>query len=127
MKYTARQVAHAYCASLEKKTEKEREALAKRFPRVLARLGMSTHARLILREIEKLKLKEKGYSLVEIEAPDSIPAGLSGEIEVALGKKIHISEKINPDVIAGLRILIDDELFVDASARTQIERLFHKN
>mgnify|MGYP003394656396 FL=1 len=62
---------------------------------------------------------------VRIESAAPVSAQLKKEISEILGKKIVLEEKTRPDLLAGIKILVDDELLIDATGKRQLERIFH--
>ncbi|TSC75151.1 MAG: ATP synthase subunit delta [Parcubacteria group bacterium Gr01-1014_33] len=124
MKYSPRQYAAALCGVLEKKSERERKEVVKNFLRALAREKMHAKLPMILREAEKQILARQGIKKVSVESASPLSAKIKKEIGAIFGKKIHLEEKTNPALLAGIKILVDDELLVDASGRRRVERLF---
>ncbi len=125
MRYSPRQYAAALLASLKGKTETEQNRLLKSFLVLVRQRGDSRRLGAIVREVEKQSLKEHGWKKVLLESPDPITSQMKKEMGEVLGKNILWQEKINPDLVAGIRILINDEILVDASAKTQLRRIFN--
>ena len=98
----------------------------RRFLFLLSKKGDRSRLGLIVREFEKERLAALGIKKVHLESADPIPAGVKKEMEALLGRNVLFREKINPALIAGLKILINDELLIDASAKTSLDRLFQK-
>ena len=79
----------------------------------------------IFREIEKQHLKNEGKKKVVVQSASALSKNIKKEIVDILGKKILYAESIKRNLGAGIKILIDDEVLVDATARGQISKLFH--
>lgn len=126
MRYRILQYAEALSGALEHKSEKEQRTVARRFAAVLARHRMLGKAEAILAAYEKLTLRAQGARKVLIQSASPISAQLKKEIQKILGAKIHFEEKETPGLLAGIKILIDDELLIDASGRRQMERMFDR-
>lgn len=124
MKYSARQYAAALLAATADKSEAEQKRTIRRLLALLSRNGDRTKTSTILRETQKQYFKNAGLRKVIVEAPESISSGLAKEIKQVLGKRAIVTEKINPALLAGVKILVDDELLIDASAETRLKRLF---
>ena len=124
MKYSPKQYAACLLEALEGKPEKARKEIMARFLGLLLKGGDWKKSNDILCETEKLVLKKNGLKKVRAEAPQQIPALLKDEIEKIIGRKIYFSPKVNPSLLGGIKILVDDELLIDASARRQIEKMF---
>lgn len=124
MRYSTRQYAAALLASLKGRTEAQQQRLLGRFLVLVGRKGDSRRLGLILREVERQNLRERGLKKVLAETPDPVTPRIKKEIEKILGKNILLQEKIDPGLVAGIKILINDEILIDASARAQLRRLF---
>ena len=81
---------------------------------------------LIITAYEKLVLQKTGTRKVRIESASPITEKLKKEIDDILGGKIYFEEAQNLDLLAGVKIMVDNELLIDASARRQMERIFVK-
>ena len=126
MRYSLKQYASVLLSALDGKSEKERKEILRRFVDILAKNRDITRLGAILREVEREYLKKSGMKKVWVESVSPLSAGLRKEIEAAVGGKTYLHEKINPSLLGGIRILINDELLIDASARRQIDKLFSR-
>jgi len=126
MKYTAKQYAGAIIEALEGKNLKAQKEIMERFLRLIVKNGDWGLRSAILIALEKLILKKKDLKKVCVEAPQEISVTLKSEIEKIFGRRIHLFQKINPSLLGGIKILIDDEVLIDASARKQIDKMFAK-
>ena len=124
MRYSPRQYAAALLALLKGRPEAVEQRLQRQFLVLVGQKGDSRRLGLILKEVEKQDLREQGLKKVLVETPDPITPQIKKGIREVLGKDILIQEKINPELIAGIKILINDEILVDASAKTQLRKLF---
>ena len=124
MKYRPAQYAQALHAALTDASAAKQKEIMARFAALLVRHRMSGKSGAVVAAYEKIVLRASGMRKVKIES--AAPAGerLKKEISDILGKKILIEAKIRPDLLAGVRILVDDELLIDASGKRQVERIF---
>ena len=80
----------------------------------------------IFGEFENYRKNKKGLVDVFIESPFGIDSGEKSKIKEAVSKKIgktpELKEKINPSLVAGLKIQIND-LLIDTSVRTKLRNL----
>jgi F0F1-type ATP synthase delta subunit len=124
MRHTVRQYAEALTEGLEGKKESRRgEALA-RFVKMLRRNGDMQHLDRILVQYERMFLAKSGLVKIEIESPAKLSDALVHEIESSVGKPVVLIEKTNPKLLAGLRILLNDTLLIDATGKRRLESLF---
>ncbi len=124
MKYRIAQYAQALHAALKDAPASKQKETMRRFAALLTRHRMSGKSDLIVGSYEKIILSEGGVRKVSIESAAPMSERLKKEIGEIMGKKIVVEEKTRPDLLAGIKILVDDELLIDASARRQIERIF---
>ena len=126
MRYSNTQYASALHQALKEKSSVQRKAVLKNFLLILRKQRIAVTLPRILQEVEKQYLKEEGMRkvMVELAAPRK---NLKADIEKILGSKVLLEQKTNPELLAGIRILVDDELLVDASGRRQLGKLFLVN
>jgi len=122
MKYTIRQYAAAFFAAYQDKAEPEQKEVVRNFLSILRKNKDWVKLGQILHEVEKLYYRKTGLKKVEIETA-SFMETLRQDIENILGKNIFIKEKVNPEVLAGVKILINDEILIDATAQSQLRRM----
>lgn len=126
MKYSNSQYAQALWEGLKGKSASERREVLKNFLVVLRKNRDGARLNRILEEVERASLKNAGMKKVEVESAAELSRGTKREIEAILGKKIVLSGKINPAILAGMKIMVDDELLIDATASRQLSQMFLK-
>lgn len=124
MKHSPKQYAAALLSALDKKSVAEKKKTLHQFLSLMSRRGDSARLGLVVREVEKQYLRKKGLKKVFLESADPALPKIKKEVEEILGKNIILEEKINPTLLAGIKILVNDELLVDASAESQLRKLF---
>ncbi len=126
MKYSTTQYAISLSEALNKKSESERKNILKNFVVFLHKNKQLSRLPYIIKELERQHFKKLGVRQVVVESASEISQATRKEIKEIMGDKIFISEKVVPDILAGIRMIIDDETFIDGSARGQLEKLFIK-
>ncbi|MBI3442193.1 MAG: F0F1 ATP synthase subunit delta [Candidatus Sungbacteria bacterium] len=126
MKYRIAQYAEALHAALKDAPASKQKQIMRRFAALLARHRMSGKSDSVVAAYEKIVLRENGVRKVKIESAAPVSEQLKKEIGQILGKEVLIEEKTRPDLLAGVKILVDGELLIDASAKRQLERIFQK-
>lgn len=124
MKYRVTQYAEALHAALKNAPASKHKEVMRRLAVLLTRHRMSGKSDLVVAAYEKIVLRESGRRKVRIESAAPVSERLKKEIGGILGKKILVEEKTSPELFAGIKILVDDELLIDASAKRQLEKLF---
>jgi len=87
----------------------------------------------VLRELEEAfhrrKLVEDGAAEGVVESAQPLGAGELSELSAALGrrlgKRVHLENRVVPDLIAGVRVTVDNRM-IDYSAQGRLEGLRRK-
>lgn len=124
MKYSPRQYALALQAALQEKTAKEQKDILRNFLRLIVKNRDLPRLNLITNEVERGERKTKGILRVEVSSSHPPSERLKTELKKILGKKIFFAEKTEPGLLAGVKILIEDETLIDATAKNQIAKMF---
>lgn len=124
MKYRGTQYAQALVESLERAPAAERRIRARRFFSILARNGDWRELPEILRHAERMVRVRSGVRTVEIKSSAPLSAAVRMEIRKLLDSKALIRETVEPRLLAGLTMLIDEDVFIDASAASRLGHLF---
>lgn len=126
MRYTIKQYAYVLLSVYSDKAGEEKREVIKRFLGVLRKNRDGPKLSLILQEAEKIHFKESGLRKIDLESASGASETAKKEISEILDGNLFFREKINPELLAGIRILIDGETLIDASAKKQMDRLFVK-
>ena len=124
MKHTSSQYAQSLMLALKNKPENEQKKIMGNFLCILRKNRDWRERGKIFRETEKRLLKESGIKKVSVETPSPISKKLKEEIEGVFGGKIFFRAAIKNDLHAGIRIEIDDEILIDATAKSRLKKLF---
>lgn len=120
MRYSPKQYAAALNVALKGKNVSERRDVIKGLLGILRKNRDSAKLSRILKDLEMQHLRELGLRKVRVESASPLPPKVKSEIKDIFKKDVYLEEEINPELLAGLRILIDEELFIDASAKRRI-------
>ncbi len=124
MKYSSQHYARALVEVLDAIPARERTGAIRRFVGILARRGALASLGRILNECEKLLWRRSGRRKVEIQSTTPLDASVRRAIRRSLGKDIVAVETVRPEILGGMRIIIDDEILIDASAKQSVDMLF---
>lgn len=125
MRYTVMQYAEALAAALGDAAADKRPAMIRRFLRLLQKNRDTKLLGAVIRKTERRWLADQNLHKVAVASASPLQPAVKKEIEEALVKKPLWEEKIDPALLGGIRILIDDELLIDASARRRLDRMFN--
>jgi F0F1-type ATP synthase delta subunit len=124
MKYTPSQYAAALTDALESAAPEARRDILRRFMRILARNKDTRRLGAILRQVARRSLAARGLRKVSVTSASPLPPRTKKDIEAALGTGALWEEAVDPAILGGVRILVDDELLIDATARRRLDRMF---
>ena len=127
MNYSVRHYAQALSDALENKPASHTPAIASTFVAVLRKHRKLTKLPFILQAVERIEFKKQGLVKVEVESASPLSDDIKESIIQSVGGRVFLTERIRPDILAGVRITIDDEFFIDASALRQIQRMFSRD
>lgn len=124
MTYTHIHYAQALAAALKGKSAAEQKQIAARLFRRLTRARALKERGRIVRETSRIMRRQEGIIAAEVHSAAPLSAEKRRAIKLALGKKALITQTINPHLLAGVRILINEDILIDATARRRLTALF---
>lgn len=124
MRYNPKQYAQALYESLRDIGAKEDEVdlVFKNFYSILLRNNDLKLINKIIEKIEEIDKEEKGVVEVEVTGAEEIDKDLVSKLHSLIGKKAEIQEKVDPGLIGGLKIQIND-LLIDGSIKAKLNKL----
>jgi len=125
MKYTSQQYAKALYDSLKKSDEEGAGLIFKNFYNVLLRNNDLGLINKIIEKIEEIDKKERNIVEVKIDSANKLTQETQDKLRNLMGDKAQIKERVNPRLIGGLKIQIDD-LLIDGSIRGKLDKLKRK-
>ncbi|MBI4086581.1 F0F1 ATP synthase subunit delta [Candidatus Kaiserbacteria bacterium] len=124
MKYKAAQYAEALVGSIVDAEPEVARTRIRAFAALLRRHRMLGKAESIMRVVERRLASRAGAVRVTLETPESAAPALQKQVSDVFDGKAWIEEKVRPELLAGVRILVDDETLVDASAKRRLAQMF---
>jgi len=124
MRFNTRIYIKALLDALEKKEDEKKREILRRFLIILRKNRDLAKLNLILRGVEKEYLKRTNLKKINIEAAAKIKDPLRQKVLNIFGRKSLLIEKTNPELLAGIKIIVDNELLIDASGKKLIDTLF---
>lgn len=123
MKYKPKLYAEALAGALLKK-DIDGNKIADNFLRLLEKNGDMQKASQIVLLAKKLFIKKTGRRQLTIESARKIKAKQKELVDSILQKGDIIEEKINKDLLAGIKIIINGEKQFDASMQKKLNNIF---
>jgi F0F1-type ATP synthase delta subunit len=93
------------------------------FLKILQSKGLERKAGEILDLTEDLLLQKQGKRKITFETARKMTAGQKRILENFVKKGDVVKEKINPELIAGVKIIINESKQFDASMQTKLSRI----
>ncbi len=128
MKYPAHIYAKALVEVLadeEKKGAftKEQQRVADNFVALVRRNGDEAHLRKLLEEASRMARGLGGARKVIVESARPFTSSQRKEVERFIKKEDVVVEKVDPALVAGMRITVNDEMQFDGSLRRKLAEL----
>ncbi len=122
--------AHFYAKALAEAAsapDAEGRAIAKNFAELLARNGDEALARKILEEASRYARGKSGIRKVAIGSARPLTPAQRKALAPILRPGDVVVEEVIPDLIAGVRVIVDDEMLFDGSLRGRLDAIFKNN
>ncbi len=124
MKHSRKTYAKAFGElAAQSRSRTEEATLVKNFLRTIAKNNDTHQLKKIFEETEKLLRVKSGRRTIVVETARALP-GLPGRLKNFLNKNDLLEEKKNPELIAGIKITVNDEEQFDGTLKRKIEKLF---
>lgn len=116
---------HIYAKALVEVLEDPRvktETATKNFIALVRKNGDEAHVRKILEEASRFSRGRDGIRKVTIASARALTAAQDADVRRFLEKGDVVEKRIEPDLVAGVKIIIDDELQFDGSLKKKLDR-----
>lgn len=127
MRFTNAQYAQALYQTLTDKKGKDRIALIQRFVALLQAHKASSRTDRILEKFEAYSLAADGLLKIEVESAAPLSPEIRRDIQTAVKQKVFFDESIHPELLAGIKLIINNEILIDATAVWRIDSLLRHN
>ncbi|MCL4405495.1 MAG: F0F1 ATP synthase subunit delta [Patescibacteria group bacterium] len=124
MKYPAHIYATALAKAIAAAPSEKAEQIAKNFISLVQRNGDASSLRKILEETSRYVRRDSGIRKVTIESARELSAQNKKEIAKFVKPGDIVVENINPELVAGVRVIIDDELQLDETLKGKLDKIF---
>ncbi len=127
MKYPAHIYAKAFVETMAEAPKAKREAIARNFIAVVRKNGDEVSLKKILEEAARLERARTGIRKVTFESARPLTAAQRKKLIRFAAKGDVIEERVDPGLVAGMRIFLDDEREFDGSLAGKLNVLFNTN
>ena len=119
MKYKSKIYAEAI-ADLELESKSDKKKISDSFLKILQKNGDMKKAKEVISLAENLYFKKTGKRKVILEMARKI----KNISDLFTKKDDVVKEKINPEIVAGIKIIINNEKQLDFSLKNKLDRIF---
>jgi F0F1-type ATP synthase delta subunit len=124
MKYPSHFYAKALAQAIAGAKGKNEAAIAKNFLALVRKNGDEASLPKILDEAGRMVRSEEGIRQVRIESARPLAVSQEKMVKEFIKPGDIIERKIDPELIAGVRLILDDELQFDGSLRGKLDKVF---
>lgn len=117
--------AKAFLAVFADTPENQQGAIVKNLVHTASKYGGEGYLRQILAEVLRLYRKERGFKKIVLHSARPLPEKLLSALKSLFGKSDEVQASIEPELVAGVKIVIDDELSLDNTLKRKLEILFN--
>ena len=109
---------------LQKHTPAEEKKIVDNFLKLLEKSGMEKKAKEIIVLAEDFILRKQGNSKITFETARKASVSQKKLLQSIAKEGDIVNERISPELIAGVRIIINNEKQFDGSLQRKIQRIF---
>ncbi len=124
MKYRSSIYAKALAEVITDRKVTDDAAVVRNFLAMVERNGDSSHLTAILEEAARLSRGKKGIHKVMLESARSMSDVQRKAVVALVSESDVVEEMINGELIAGIRVVVDDERQFDGSLKGKLDKLF---
>lgn len=124
MKYPAHIYAQALVELMADAEKKKHEDIGRRFIALVAKYGDEVHLQKILEEAARLERGRMGIRKVVLESARPLTPVQRKKLEHFATKEDVVQERVDPALVAGARIFVDDEMEFDGSLGGKLNAIF---
>jgi F0F1-type ATP synthase delta subunit len=124
MKYRPQIYAKAFAAAVAARHGKDEAALVKRFVALVRRNGDEAGLRKIIKETERMISKSAGVRRIIVESARPLDPSAHSLLKNILKRSDVVEERVNLELIAGVKITVDEETEFDGSLKGKLDTMF---
>ncbi|MDD3006414.1 MAG: F0F1 ATP synthase subunit delta [Candidatus Pacebacteria bacterium] len=123
MKITPKQYAISLYEITRDAKKEESSEMIKSFVDLLRFNNNLSMEKRIVEEYQKYCRKQKGISKVRIKSGEKLSPEIVSSIVKHFAGQVELEEEVEPNLIGGISIEIDDDTLIDGSVRKKLENL----
>ena len=126
MHHTIAQYAQALVNAVGGASSRDIKTIARNTVRLLRAKKHLSKLPAILRETRRRYFYKKNITTIDIISVVPLSPAIRNEIRRMAGASAHINEIVRPEVMAGIKIIVNDTYRIDATVKGIIRNLFAK-
>lgn len=123
MKTTPKQYAISLYEAVQHASPKEAEELVANFVKLLRVNNNLSLGKKIIAEYEAYDRKQKGIARIKITSSEKLSPAVTSGIVKHFAKQVEMEEAVDPALLGGIVLEIDEDILIDGSVRTKLENL----
>jgi len=123
MKYGVHIYARAFADVIAKQPEQYSESF-QRFVLILKKNGDAGAAKKILSKAREFLIRKSGGRRVVLESARPLSEGDLAKLREEFSPRDLIETSVNPEILGGVKIMIDDEQIIDATLSRKLKKIF---
>ena len=127
MKYPAHIYAKALAeviAAAKRETGREQDEVVKRFIELVRKNGDEAHLRKLVEEAARFVRGKSGVRKITIETARPLGPAQRKALQSFIKPGDVVEEEIDPELVAGVKIILNDEVQFDGSLKGKLDTLF---
>jgi len=120
MKITPKQYAISLFEITRGASKEESSELIKSFVDLLRFNNNLSMEKKIIEEYQTYCRKQKGISKVKISSGEKLSPAIVSDIVNRFAGQVELEEEVNPDLIGGIAVVINDDTLIDGSIRKKL-------
>lgn len=124
MRYTIAHYARALANAMEGASSRDIKSVARNVVRLLRKKKSVSKLPLILRKAKRHYFDKKNITTIDIISAAPLLSATRKEVRRVAGAGARIHEMARPEVIAGIKIIVNDTYCIDATAAGIMQKLF---
>lgn len=125
MKYSPRLYARAFVETVAAAPGEKQGRLLVRFLQVIKKNGDWPLRKKIFRQTRKLMIKKAGGRIITLEFAREVSKEPVEKLQNSFSAKDYIETTVRPELLAGVRILIDEDRELDFTLKKKLRKLFN--
>ena len=123
MRYSLQNYAEALADAVREAGAEQKDTVVRNFLTLLGESGDEVHAEKIVKVAERLLQKKDGGREIVFESARPLESSNQDLLSGIATAKDAVILRVNPDLVAGVRIIVDGEMEFDGSLKGKLDKM----